>query len=144
MSLVVLDTNVLSELMRPDPVRRVLEWMAKQPPATVFTTTIAQAEILHGILILPAGKRRRAFEEAADGMFEEDFAGRVLAFDGSAARAYAKIAAERRRAGRPISQFDAQIAAIASAIGAAVATRNVADFQGCGIDVIDPWRPPTP
>ena len=137
--MILLDTNVLSELMRPEPDVRVLHWVGEQPAARVFTTSITQAEILHGILLLPPGKRRQAFEEAARAMFEEDFAGRVLAFGSDAALPYASIACDRRRAGRPISHFDAQIAAIAVANTAAVATRNVSDFEGCGIEVVDPW-----
>jgi len=138
--MIVLDTNVLSELMRPEPEVRVLDWLGEQPVARVCTTSITQAEILHGILLLPRGKRRNALEVAARAMFDEDFAGRVLAFDSDAAPRYAAIARDRRRAGRPISHFDAQIAAIARVNKAPVATRNVADFEGCGVDVIDPWR----
>ena len=137
--MILLDTNVLSELMRPEPDVRVLHWVGGQPATRMFTTSITEAEILHGILSLPSGRRRQAFEEAARAMFEEDFAGRVLGFGSDAARPYASIACDRRRAGRPISQFDAQIAAIAAANRAAVATRNVSDFEGCGVEVIDPW-----
>ena len=90
-------------------------------------------------MLLPAGRRRNAVEAAAEAMFKEEFAGRVLPFGSDAARLYARIAAERRRAGRPISHFDAQIAAITRATGAAVATRNVADYAGCGVKVINPW-----
>jgi len=89
---------------------------------------------------LPSGQRRRGFEAAAEAMFKEDFLGRILAFGSDAAHVYARIAAQRHRAGRPISLFDAQIAATTYAAGASIATRNVADFEGCGIDVIDPWR----
>ncbi|MGH9389668.1 MAG: VapC toxin family PIN domain ribonuclease, partial [Vicinamibacteria bacterium] len=85
------------------------------------------------------GRRRRAFEEAAEAMFREEFGGRVLSFGSDAALPYAQIAVARRRAGRPISQFDAQIAAIARSSGAAVATRNLADFEGCGVDLVNPW-----
>jgi predicted nucleic acid-binding protein len=138
--MIILDTNVLSELMRSEPDLAVLGWLSAKPAPIVFTTSITQAEILHGIRVLPDGRRRQAFEAAATAMFEEDFFGRVLAFDGGSARAYASIAADRRRAGRPISQFDAQIAAIAAANGASVATRNVSDFEGCGIGVINPWK----
>lgn len=137
--MVVLDTNVLSELMKPDPDEAVLDWVAARPPLGLFTTSIAQAEILHGILLLPGGKRRAALEAAAQAMFEEDFAGRILSFGPHAAPAYARIAVRRRRAGKPISQFDAQIAAVARCTGATIATRNVADFEGCGVDVVDPW-----
>jgi hypothetical protein len=137
---IVLDTNVLSELMRPKPATTVAKWVAKQSAASLFTTTITQAAILHGVLLLPEGRRRDAIDAAADAMFEEDFAGRILPFGSHAAHAYAEIAAARRRLGRPISQFDAQIAAIAFSTGAGVATRNVPDFEGCGIHVIDPWQ----
>jgi toxin FitB len=114
--------------------------MATQPAASLYTTSITQAEILHGLMLLPAGKRRAAIEAAATAMFEEDFAGRILAYGSDAALPYARIAAERRRFGRPISQFDAQIAAIARVTGATLATRNVADFAGCGVKVVDPWQ----
>lgn len=137
--MIIIDTNVLSELMKPAPVGSVVKWVADQPATRLFTTSITQAEILHGIMLLPSGRRRNAFEAAAMAMFEEDFSGRVLPFGSDAARPYAQIAVARRRAGRPISQFDAQIAAIARAMGADVATRNVEDFERCGVKVINPW-----
>ena len=117
-----------------------LAWVAARPVQSLYTTAVAQAEILHGVALLRAGRRRNALQSAADSMFREDFAGRVLAFDGDAARAYAGIAATRRRAGRPISQLDAQIAAIASSRGASLATRNLGDFAGCGVDLVNPWE----
>jgi predicted nucleic acid-binding protein len=138
--MIVLDTNVLSELMKPAPSKRVVNWMAAQPAQSLYTTSVAQAEILHGVMLLPSGRRRTAFETAAEEMFREEFAGRVLAFGSDAAPSYAHIAADRRRAGLPISQFDAQIAAIARSTGAAVATRNVTDFEGLGIDLVNPWK----
>ena len=104
------------------------------------TTTVTQAEILYGVRLLPSAKRPSRLEAAVGDMFTTDFAGRVLPFDQAAAQAYAEIAVARRRAGRPISQFDAQIAAIARSRDAGVATRNIADFEGCGIGVVDPWR----
>ncbi len=137
--MIVLDTNVLSELMKPTPAERVVRWMAAQPATTLYTTSITQAEILHGVMLLPSGKRRSAFEAAAEAMFKEDFGGRVLPFGSDAAHPYARIAAQRRRAGRPISHFDAQIAAIAHSTGASIATRNATDFDGCGVKVINPW-----
>jgi toxin FitB len=136
---IILDTNVLSELMKPAPDASVGHWTGTQSAASLFITTITQAEILHGVRLLPQGRRKEAVAAAADAMFEEDFAGRILSFSSHAAYAYAEIAVARRLAGRPISQFDAQIAAIARSTGAGVATRNVADFEGCGINVIDPW-----
>jgi hypothetical protein len=137
---IVLDTNVVSELMKPTPSDRVVRWTTSQPAMSLYTTSITQAEILHGVMLLPAGRRRKALEAAAEAMFDEDFGGRVLPFSSDAARPYARIAAERRRAGRPISQFDAQIAAIARATGAVIATRNVADYEGCGVKIVKPWE----
>ena len=137
--MIVLDTNILSELMRPAPAEIIVRWVTVQPLASLYTTSITQAEILHGILLLPAGRRRNALETAAEAMFGEDFRGRVLPFGSKEAQPYARIAAERRRAGRPISNFDAQIAAIARSAGAAIATRNVTDYDACGVEVINPW-----
>jgi toxin FitB len=137
--MIVLDTNVLSELMRPTPDELVLQWMDCQPSASLFTTTVTQAEILYGVSTLPDGRRRQELARAVGAMFEQDFRGKTLPFDGPAAVAYAAICADRRRLGRPISQFDAQIAAIVRSRGAALGTRNTQDFQECGINVIDPW-----
>jgi predicted nucleic acid-binding protein len=137
---IVLDTNVLSEMMRPDPDSAVASWISARAASSLFTTTITQAEILYGLELLPSTKRRSRLEAAVSDMFATDFTGRVLPFDQAAAQAYAEIAAARRRAGRPIAQLDAQIAAIARSRDAGVATRNVADFEGCGIGVIDPWQ----
>lgn len=100
---------------------------------------ITQAEILHGVRSLPAGRRRKAVATAADAMFREEFAGRIRPFDSAAAHAYAELVTDRRRLGRPIAQFDAQIAAIVRVAGATLATRNVKDFERCGLEVIDPW-----
>jgi hypothetical protein len=137
--MIVLDTNVVSELMKPAPAKKVLDWVGSKAATSLYITSITQAEILHEILLLPAGKRRKAIELAAAGMFEEDFDGRILPFASDAARLYAEIATERRRRGQPISHFDAQIAAIARATGAVVATRNVSDFTHCGVDIANPW-----
>jgi predicted nucleic acid-binding protein len=137
---IVLDTNVLSETLRPKPAASVRRWMEAQPAQSLYTTSICEAEIRYGVALIPAGRRRAALEQAVAMIFEEAFTGRILPFDSSAARAFAEIAAERRRAGRPISEFDAQIAAIAASCGAGVATRDVGDFAGCGIAVISPWE----
>jgi len=139
--MIILDTNVLSELMKPTPAAKVVDWVAAQPAAGLYTTSITQAEILHGLMLLPQGRRRRALEAAATSMFLEDFGGRILGFGTDAAPPYARIASDRRRAGRPISHFDAQIAAIARFTGAGIATRNLADFEGCGVKLVDPWKP---
>jgi predicted nucleic acid-binding protein len=136
---IVLDTNVVSELMRPSPAPAVARWLAAQASGAVFLSAITEAELRYGIALLPDGKRRTALAGAVEAMVQEDFRGRVLAFDSAAAAAYAEIAAGRRQLGRPISQADAQIAAIAKSRGARLATRNTADFAECGIEVIDPW-----
>jgi len=137
---VVLDTNVVSELMRPSPEPAVVAWLNTRPPHDLFVTAVTEAEVRTGIAFLPAGRRRRHLVRAADRAFNELFEDRVLPFEREAARAYARIAEERRKAGRPISQFDCQIAAIARSLGAAVATRNTRDFNGTGIPVLDPWE----
>ena len=137
--MIVLDTNVLSEALRPLPSPIVMHWLAAQEPSSVFTTAIAQAEVLYGVETLPAGRRRLRLLAAVEKMFAEEFAGRILPFDEDAARAFATIVAARDRAGRPMSQLDAMIAAIVRSHRAAVATRNTADFQGRGIEVINPW-----
>lgn len=142
--MIVLDTNVLSELLRPAPAPQVEAWLAAQDGASVYFTAVGEAELRHGVAILPAGRRRDALAEAIEGMLDDDFRDRILPFDREAARAYAAIAAERRAAGRPISQFDCQIAAIARAQGASVATRNTGDYEGCGVAVIDPWQAANP
>jgi predicted nucleic acid-binding protein len=139
--MIILDTNVLSELMRPAPASKVVQWVGAQPAASLYTTSITQAEILHGILLLPRGRRRSALEAAAVSMFADDFEGRILGFGTDAAPLYARIASDRRRVGRPISSFDAQIAAIARSVGGVLATRNLADFNECGVALVDPWRP---
>ena len=136
----MLDTNVVSELMKAAPAEAVLDWVAAQPATSLYTTSITQAEILHGIALLPSGKRRDALRVTAGAMFKDDFEGRILPFGSDSAQPYATIAAQRRRAGRPISHFDAQIAAIAQSTGAAIATRNVTDYSASGVKVINPWE----
>jgi predicted nucleic acid-binding protein len=138
--MLILDTNVVSELMRSSPNDSVLSWVAACPAANLYTTIITQAEILYGIMLLSPGKRRAAFEAAADAMFSNEFAGRILLFGSDAVHPYARIASARSRSGRPISHFDAQIAAIAYSTGATIVTRNTRDFERCGIKVINPWQ----
>ena len=137
--MVVIDTNVVSELMRPTPATAVLAWFSRQRSADLYLTAVSEAELRAGAAILPSGRRRDRLAAEVDAVVREDFAGRVLPFDSAAARAYAAIAASRRSVGRPILEADCQIAAIARARDAAVATRNAADFEHCGIAVIDPW-----
>ena len=137
--MIVIDTNVVSELMRMTPEPAVMTWFSGQDSAELYLTAVSEAELRAGAAILPAGRRRDRLTTEVDAVVREDFAGRVLPFDSAAARAYAAIAASRRSAGRPILEADCQIAAIARASDAAVATRNGADFEHCGIALIDPW-----
>jgi len=136
---IVVDTNVLSEAVRAVPDAAFRDWLSRQAPTSLFTTTISQAEMLYGLLLVPHGRRRPSLDAAIARIFEREFADRILPFDSAAAQAFATIMHRRRRDGQPMSQVDAQIAAIAQSRNAAVATRNVRDFAGCGIDVIDPW-----
>ena len=129
--MIILDTNIVSELLRPVPEPKVEAWLAAQDRGKVYLTAISEAELRYGMTILADGKRRDALTEAVDAMLRGNFQDRILPFD--------SIAAERHGAGRPISQFDCQIAAISRAQGATVATRNTKDFEGCGIEIIDPW-----
>ena len=137
--MIVLDTNALSEALKPSPSEIVLRWLAAQEPSAVFITTITQAEVLYGIELLPTGKRRMRLSAIIEKLLAEEFQGRILSFDEDSARVFAKIVTGREAAGRPISQFDAMIASIARSRGAAVATRNTNDFEHCGIRVINPW-----
>lgn len=138
--MIVLDTNVLSELMRPDPDQAVIAWMDSQEPAQLFLTAITVAEILYGIARLPDGKRKAGLRERGVAMLQEDFAGRVISFDEAAAAQYAEVVCERQASGRSISMADAQIAAICRTLnGATLATRNSRDFEGIGLDLANPW-----
>lgn len=136
---ILLDTNVLSEVLRTSPDPAVLDWFSRQRDDELRVSAVTQAEMLLGVRLLPHGKRQQRLQDAMRGLFESDFAGRVLPFDAPAVVHYVEIVATRRRAGRPISQFDAQIAAIALQDGAALATRNLRDFEGCGLRLIDPF-----
>jgi toxin FitB len=141
--MIILDTNVISELMRAKPSGRVVAWVRSQPVTELFTTSITEAEIFYGIELLADGKRHDALLQAAEAMFAEDFAGRIFGFESDAARAFSKIAAHRRAFGRPVSHADAQIAAIAQVRVAKLATRNIADFAECNVDLVDPWSAAT-
>lgn len=139
----LLDTNVLSELMRPQPDARVLSWFERQQGAVFAVSVITRAEILLGIALLPAGKRRDDLANAAERMFQEDFGGRCLSFDEQAADEYAAVVAARTRSGRPVSTEDAQIAAIALTHDLLLLTRNTRDFAHiAGLDLINPWDAP--
>ena len=137
--MIVLDTNVVSELLRARPDANVLVWFSAQTPARLHVTCITQAEMLLGVALLPAGKRREYLQQSMQTFFEVDFVSRDLPFDRDAAAAYADITASRRAAGRPITILDAQIAAICITAGASLATRNTRDFEDCGLHLINPW-----
>jgi toxin FitB len=139
--MIILDTNVLSEALRPRPSALVTRWMRTQHPSDLFTTAICEAEMLYGVAIMPDGRRRGVLHAAVRAIFDIEFDERVLAFDAVAAKAYADIVAARRRTGHPIAQADAQIAAIARANGAMLATRNLADFADCDVRVVNPFEP---
>ncbi len=137
----LLDTNVLSELMRENPAPAVLGWFAGQSVSLLHTSAITQAEILAGIAVLPAGKRRDALARAAHQIFSDDFFGRCIDFGSAAAEHYALVRAQRKHAGKPISAEDAQIAAIARAARMSLVTRNTKDFTHIdGLTLIDPWQ----
>lgn len=138
--MIILDTNVVSEILRPAPEQHVIDWLAAQDGANIYLTAITEAELRHGVAILPEGKRRDGMAVMIDQIIREDFASRVLPFDSPAAEAFAAIGAARRTIGLPIIHADCQIAAIARVHGAAVATRNTPDFADCGIDLINPWN----
>jgi predicted nucleic acid-binding protein len=136
----ILDTNVVSEVMATAPFEVALDWISNRRVVDqLFVTTITIAEVLYGIELLAPGKRRDRLSAEAEAMFAEDFAGKILVFDEHAARSFSQIAAQRRKHGRPIAEFDAQIAAIALVHGAVLATRNTPDFEGCGVQLINPW-----
>ena len=141
--MIVVDTNVVSELMRAASDAAVLAGFGRQRAGDIHLAAVTEAELRRGVAVLPEGRRRDALAGAVDAMVAGDFAGRVLAFDGAAAVAFAAVFAARRAIGRPIGFPDRQIAATARARGPAVATRDVADFAGCGVPVVDP-RDETP
>ena len=138
--MIFVDTNILSELMRPEPNTRVLGWMDGLRTNDVGITAISVAEILYGIRALSEGKKKRRLLEAAATMFDEYFSGRIYAFDRFAALEYADIALQRDRIGAPISIPDAQIAAICRVSCAGFATRNTKDFENTGLVLINPWE----
>ncbi|MDP2962471.1 MAG: type II toxin-antitoxin system VapC family toxin [Sulfurimicrobium sp.] len=140
----LLDANILSELMRPQPDGNVLAWFEYQPDAVFAVSVITRAEILLGIALLPSGRRRDELANAAERMFQEDFGGHCLPFDESAADEYAAIVAVRARSGQPISTEDAQIAAIALIHDQLLVTRNIRDFTGiAGLSMVNPWDAPS-
>lgn len=137
--MILVDTNVISETMRPAPDGRVVEWLNRQDSLSLFLTTPSIAELHYGIQSLPNGKRRRALADGFDRLLRESFEGRILTFDLGAAQAYGLVMSARRAKGRPLSVVGGQIAAMARHHGAAIATRNARDFEGCGVHVVDPF-----
>ena len=137
--MILLDTNVVSELTHLAPNPSVINWLDAQAAEDVFLSAITEAELRFGVAILPEGRRRERLAFEIENMLREDFERRILPFDSFAARMFAEIAADRRAIGKPISDADCQVAAIARCYGAAVATRNVVDFEHCGIEIINPW-----
>ena len=135
----LLDTNVVSELIRKSPAPAVVNWVSDHPLEDLFLSAVSEAELRYGAAILPAGRRRDTLFLKIDAMLRDAFEDRVLPFDSDAARAYGNIAAVRRSAGRPVAPADCQIAAIAASRGMTVATRNVRDFEDMGIEILDPW-----
>lgn len=138
--MMLLDTNVLSELMRPVPSPVVLNWLRRQRHADLHTSAIAEAELRAGLAVLPEGARRRDLERRLDALLSTGFAQRIVGFDSSVAAIYAELRAMRQRAGRPVGGFDLLIAATGKARGWPVVTRNVADFDGCGLVLVNPWE----
>jgi predicted nucleic acid-binding protein len=137
---IILDTNVLSALMRTSPEAAVIQWLDRQPAESIWITSITLFETRLGLALLPRGRRRQALDVAFGRLLEEDLANRVLDFDSAAATEAASLAAARQKVGRPVDMRDTQIAGIALARHATLATRNVKHFQDLNVPVIDPWE----
>ena len=137
--MIILDTNVLSEFMTSPPSGVVLEWLNSQDAASLYVTSISIAEVCYGLQAMPEGKRRRLLEDRFEQFIISAFASRILNFDESAARLYGELRAYRRKIGRPLSNFDGHIAAIARSHGFSLATRNVTDFEHCLVELINPF-----
>lgn len=139
--MIVLDTNVISELFKPTPDASVAIWIKQQPGTSVFTTAVTRGELFSGAHLMPDGRRKDNLLRGLNRLFDLAFQGRVLDFDSAAADAYARIVASRRAAGRRDDKpFDAMIAGIVRSHGATLATRNLRDFDHCGIALVDPWH----
>jgi predicted nucleic acid-binding protein len=138
--MIILDTNVISEAMRPNPDERVTRWLRFAPSADLFTTAVTEAEMRYGAQRRHEGRKKRELEELVERVFSMRFAGHILPFDSAAARAFPPLLTEMQRHGRAYSTADAQIAAIARAHGATVATRNTTDFELAGIAIVNPWE----
>lgn len=137
--MIILDTNVLSALMRASPDSEVIAWLDEQPAESVWITSITEFESRMGLALLPSGRRRQALQASFERLLRDDLQGRVLAFDSDAALESAALAARRQRAGRPVDMRDTQIAGIALARRATLATRNVRHFDDLEVTVVNPW-----
>lgn len=137
--MILLDTNVVSEVMTPSPSVQVLDWLDSQRSSDLYLSTVTIAEIGFGLAVLPAGKRRQDLQHRFERFVTQGFEQRILSFDAMAARLYGEVMGHRRALGRPLSSLDGQIASIALAQQQAIATRNVRDFEDCGLEVIDPF-----
>lgn len=142
--MIIVDTNVVAEVMRPSPSPTVVTWLNKQPAMALFLSAITLGEIHYGLRILPRGRRREMLLQAFERIVSSAFADRILAFGERAATHYGEVMARRREIGRPMSVPDGQIAALARLHGFAVATRNVRDFLDCGIEVLNPFASQPP
>ncbi len=138
--MLIIDANVVSELMRPDPNRQVVDWLSRQKVSDIHMTAVTVAEITYGLRTMPDGKRQRDLETRFRQVVESGFSGRVLAFDEAAAGIYGEFMASRRAEGRSMSVIDGQIAAIARTSGATLATRNVTDFEDCNLTLLNPFE----
>jgi predicted nucleic acid-binding protein len=138
--MIIVDTNVVAEMMKPSPDPSVVSWLNGQKSAALFLTTVTIGEIGYGLEILPQGRRRLHLEQGFERVIAEAFTGRILVFDEEAARHYGVVMGRRRAIGRPLSIQDGQIASIARAKGFAVATRNIRDFVECGVEIVNPFE----
>ena len=136
---ILLDTNVVSELMRPVPNATVEVWLSRYEKSDFYLASVSEAELRYGIALLPSGRRKERLKTSMEAMLQRAFQDRVLSFDRKSAHTYAEIAASRKLAGRPYSVFDCQIASIASSNDCVLATRNIRDFVGMGVDLLNPW-----
>ncbi len=137
--MILLDTNVVSEVMRPQPSEKVLHWLNQQNASALFLSSITIAEICYGLRVLPVGQRRQVLEERFEQFVAQGFSGRIIVFDEPAARIYAEVMGRCKEKGRPMSLPDGQIAAIAQVNDLALATRNIRDFEICEIELINPF-----
>ncbi len=138
--MIVLDTNIISEIMRPKPDDTVIEWLNQQNSLDLFVNSISIAEISYGLYVLPNGKRKQQLQTRFEQFINNGFQFRILTFDEQAARMYGKVMGEAKRTGHPMSIADGQIAAIALTNDFAVATRNIKDFSYCGVRLVNPFN----